>query len=209
MERSSENMQKKYYDNFFLNLISSYINYLFNLVLSNYHNVSKIYKDFYIMLNTLMKVKENMKRIAPKKDRKPKEKKEKKEIERRKDKEIPTVAKLSIMDKEEGLNAQSTDDEELLDINKVKKEMLSKTYNEPDFESLSSKRTSINDQAPTIRVELNEKQRNSYMNPTNTYVQINSVLTGSNSEDEDQPLYQDTEVNDELDKVMNEFYNQV
>ena len=94
MERSSENMQKKYYDNFFLNLISSYINYLFNLVLSNYHNVSKIYKDFYIILNTLMKVKENMKRIAPKKDRKPKEKKEKKEIERRKDKEIPTVAKL-------------------------------------------------------------------------------------------------------------------
>lgn len=188
--------------------------YLFQ-VLSNYHNVCKIYKEFYVMLNTLLKVKENMKRIAPKKERKPKEKKEKKEVERRKEKEVPAVAKLSIMDKEEAANAQPTDDETQQNnnnnTNKAGKEVPSRTYanNEPDFESLSSKRTSINDQAPTIRIELNQKHRNSYMNPTNTYVQINSVLTRNNSDEEDQPIYQDTAVNEELDKVMNEFYNQV
>lgn len=174
--------------------------------------MSKFYKDFFIMINTLLKIRETLKRNTPKREKKVKEKKPK-ALERIRAEHPPV--KLSINTNTESnkeLFTNSNENEPKLPRQITKPDDLPKPIpripeNEIDFnESLadSSKRTSL-DQGPMIRVVLNEKH---YVNPANTYVP-SSVVTSNNSEiDEADTLYnENNHLNNGLDKVMDEFYS--
>lgn len=169
-----------------------------------------MYKDYFILLTQLLKVRENIKRNQPKKERRVKEIKEK----RVKEREIP-LTKLSIQEKDTKILETIEDYQQDKPIDPEQKPGTKMYYldNENEFESVnSSKRTSINDQGlPLIRVEIGEK---SYINPTNTYVQLQSVMTSnsrsdkSRSEnDEAERLNEETDATNELNKVMDEFYS--
>ena len=173
--------------------------------------MSKFYKDFFIMINTLLKIRETLKRSQPKREKKVKEKKPK-NLERVKAEHPPV--KLSITENKDYNQenvAKQIENTTKQTRQATKPEEIPKSIpriaeNEIDFESLAdtSKRTSI-DHGPMIRVVLNEKN---YVNPANTYVP-SSVVTSNNSEiDEVDTLYHDNNhLNNGLDKVMDEFYS--
>ncbi len=164
------------------------------------------------MLTQLLKIRENLKRNQPKKERRVKEKVKERRVKQQQLEEVPKTTKLSIQvannknDREEfDQTVVGYSDEAVINKNRGYDV---EEYND-DYESLgSSKRTSI-EEGPTIRVELAEK---SYVNPTNTYVQLQSVLTsnsrsekwrGADESDEAERLFHENE----LDKVMDEFYS--
>jgi len=162
-----------------------------------------------VLLNQLLKIRENLKRNQPKKERRIKEKVKEKRVKQQKLEEIPLTTKLSIQ-----VISNSQDEFNKSTIfnhtDQINKEIYKGNKNEvTDYESIdSSKRTSI-DQGPTIRVELAEK---SYINPTNTYVQLQSVLTSNSRSDKSRNDDDSQEANNlfnenELDKVMDEFYS--
>ena len=162
--------------------------------------VNKSYKDYYILLTTLIKIKDNLRTTAPRKEKKKKLPK----IEEKREKSKKKFS-TALSEKELETPFETTEPEikpkapPATQTEPISKQIL---LNEATYESsFSSAKTSLN--GALIKVEFNDK-KDLYINPSNTLVLTNSKVSSSSDADGFVQIYHE---DNEFDKVLDDFYN--
>ena len=166
--------------------------------------VNKSYKDYYILLTTLIKIKDNLRTTAPRKEKKKKLPK----IEEKREKSKKKFS-TALSEKELETPFENTEPELKPKVPPpppvTQNESLSNKQillNEATYESsFSSAKTSLN--GALIKVEFNDK-KDLYINPSNTLVLTNSKVSSSSDADTFVQIYHE---DNEFDKVLDDFYN--
>jgi hypothetical protein len=182
--------------------------------MNNYQVVNKSYRDYYILLNTLIKIKDNLKNTAPKRERRNKEEKVIKRIEKTKEQLVleQNFVNESLSIKENQIMAGFDTINLITQTSISKVDSLAKAlYRKESVSSTSSSQKSTYIQNPLIKVEFSEK-KDKYINPNNTMILTkskNSKISDDSENDEFVQLYHEDELekNNEFDKVLDEFYS--